>query len=101
VAAFVAPEPGEAEAGAGQGDPAGRLLQQILERAADKTVVVAAGSPYVAQAYPDIRSYLCTFSNVAVSERSAVKALFGEIPTNGRLPVTIPGVAKRGDGMTR
>jgi beta-N-acetylhexosaminidase len=101
VAAFVAPVPGEAEAGAGHGDPTGRLLQQILDRAADKTVVVAAGSPYVAQAFPQIRSYLCTFSSAAVSETSAVKALFGEIPTRGRLPVTIPGIAARGDGITR
>jgi beta-N-acetylhexosaminidase len=101
VAAFVAPEPGEAEAGAGHGDPAGRLLQQILDRAGDKTVVVAAGSPYVAEAFPQIRSYLCTFSSAAVSETSAVRALFGEIPTRGRLPVTIPGIAERGDGITR
>ncbi len=100
VAAFVAPEPGEAKAGAGHGDPTGRLLQQILDRAGDKTVVVAAGSPYVAQAFPGIRSYLCTFSSAAVSERSAVRALFGEIPTRGRLPVTIPGVAARGEGIT-
>jgi len=101
VAAFVAPEPGEAEAGAGRGDPAGQLLEQLLDRAADKTVVVAAGSPYVAQAFPQIRSYLCTFSSAAVSEGSAVRALFGEIPTRGRLPVTIPGVAERGEGITR
>jgi beta-N-acetylhexosaminidase len=101
VAAFVAPEPGEAEAGAGPGDPAGRLLQALLERAAGKTVVVAAGSPYVAEGFPGIQSYLCTFSSAAVSERSAVRALFGEIPTQGRLPVTIPGVAARGDGITR
>lgn len=101
VAAFVAPVPGEAEAGAGESDPAGRLLQQILERAADKTVVVAAGSPYVAQAFPQIRSYLCTFSSAAISETSAVRALFGEIPMRGRLPVTIPGVAARGDGITQ
>jgi beta-N-acetylhexosaminidase len=101
VAAFVAPEPGAQAAGTGPGDPTGRLLALLLERAADKTVVVAAGSPYVAQAFPEVRSYLCTFSNAAVSERSAVKALFGEIPTRGRLPVTIPGVASRGSGITR
>ena len=64
-------------------------------------MVAAVGSPYVAQVFPQIRSYLCTFSSVAVSERSAVRALFGEIPTRGRLPVTIPGVAVRGDGITR
>jgi beta-N-acetylhexosaminidase len=104
VAAFFAPEPGAAEAaeaGASGGDPAGRLVQAILDRAGDKTVVTAVGSPYVAQAFPQIRAYVCTFSSVAVSERSAVRALFGEIPMQGRLPVTIPGVAVRGDGVTR
>jgi beta-N-acetylhexosaminidase len=99
VAAFVAPEPGEAEADTGPGDPVGRLLEQLLDRAGEKTAVVAAGSPYVAQPFPGIRAYLCTFSNAPVSERSAVRALFGEIPTRGRLPVTIPGVAHRGDGI--
>jgi hypothetical protein len=28
----------------------------------------------------------------------AVRALFGEIPFRGRLPVTIPGIAQRGAG---
>jgi len=28
-----------------------------------------------------------------------VKALFGEIAITGHLPVTIPGVAKYGDGL--
>jgi beta-N-acetylhexosaminidase len=99
VAAFVAPEPGATEADAGPGDPVGRLLEQLLDRAGEKTAVVAAGSPYVAQPFLGIRTYLCTFSNAPVSERSAVRALFGEIPTRGRLPVTIPGVADRGVGI--
>jgi beta-N-acetylhexosaminidase len=89
VAAFVAPEPGERTADAGPGDPSGRLLQALLDRAASRTAVVAVGSPYVAQAFPAIQTYLCTFSNTAVSERSAVRALFGEIPLRGRLPVSI------------
>jgi beta-N-acetylhexosaminidase len=38
---------------------------------------------------------------VPVSEISAVKALFGEIPISGRLPVEIPGVAQLGDGLNR
>jgi len=28
-----------------------------------------------------------------------MKALFGEIPIQGHLPVTIPGVAERGQGI--
>jgi len=38
---------------------------------------------------------------VQTSERAAVKALFGEIPIHGKLPVTLPGIAKRGDGIDR
>jgi len=30
---------------------------------------------------------------------SAVKAMFGEIAMNGRLPVTIPNIAQRGAGL--
>jgi beta-N-acetylhexosaminidase len=100
VAAFVAPEPGESTPGAGPGDPAGRLLLGILNAAGARTVVVAVGSPYVALGYPTIGTYLCTLSSVPVSERSAVRVLFGEIPARGRLPVTLPGLAARGDGIS-
>jgi beta-N-acetylhexosaminidase len=34
-----------------------------------------------------------------VSEIATVKALFGEFPIDGKLPVTIPGLAKYGDGL--
>jgi len=36
---------------------------------------------------------------VPPSEIAAVKALYGEMPIRGRLPVTIPDLAKFGDGM--
>ena len=39
------------------------------------------------------------FSTVPTSEVAAVKALFGEIPITGHLPVRIPGFAKLGDGI--
>jgi beta-N-acetylhexosaminidase len=42
---------------------------------------------------------MCTFSNATVSEVAAIKALFGEIPIRGHLPVTIPNVAQRGTGI--
>jgi len=98
VAAFFAPAAGQVADG-GPADPAGRLLEAILEQAGDRTVVAAVGSPYVARGFPGIKTYLCTCSSAAVSERSAVKALFGEITYRGRLPVTIPGVADRGEGL--
>ena len=82
-------------------DATGQLLQQLLDRAAEKTVVVAVGNPYLASDFPAIQNYMCTFSNANVSEVSAIKALFGEIPIRGHLPVTVPNVAQRGAGIER
>jgi beta-N-acetylhexosaminidase len=71
----------------------------MLERAAEKTMVVSLGSPYFISDFPAAQNYMCAFSNSTVSEMSAVKALFGEIPVHGRLPVTIPNFAQRGTGL--
>lgn len=74
----------------------GTLLRQVLEAAAEKTAVIAMGNPYVAQNFPAIQTYICTYSNASSSELSAVKVLFGELKPEGRLPVTLPGIAPRG-----
>ncbi len=92
---------GGAKNSVGLADATGALLDQILDHAAEKTVVVAMGNPYLAQDFPGIQNYVCTFSNATVSEVSAVKALFGEIAIRGHLPVSIPNVAQRGAGIER
>jgi len=79
----------------------GKLLNSVLETAAGRTVVLAMGNPYLVQDFPAIENYMCAFSNVSVSETAAVEAMFGEIPVTGRLPVTIPAVASRGQGLAR
>lgn len=78
-----------------------RVLKAVLDRAAAHTVVLAMGNPYVIGDFPAIQNYVCAFSNASVSETAAVKALFGEIPIGGHLPVTIPGIANRGEGLER
>ena len=85
----------------GLSDASGALLQKILDRATEKTVVLAMGNPYLAQDFPAVQNYLCTFSNATVSEVSVVKALFGEIAIRGHLPVSIPNIAQRGAGIER
>jgi beta-N-acetylhexosaminidase len=82
-------------------DANGRLLREILQHAAEKTVMLAMGNPYLAEDFPNVQNYLCTFSNAGVSEITAVKALFGETAIRGRLPVTVPNIAKRGFGIDR
>ena len=70
-------------------DSTSNLLNGILARASEKTVVLAMGTPYLTEDFPNIETYICTFSNARVSEISAAKALFGEIPIRGHLPVTL------------
>src|SRR6202522_1106217 len=98
AAVYVIPTAGKVGNTVAMSDATGALLQQLLDHAAAKTAVVAMGNPYLAVDFPKIENYMCTFSNVSVSETAAVKALFGEIPIRGRLPVSIPNIASRGAG---
>lgn len=96
AAVYVIPSAGRAVAGE-TGSPALErgpevVLTDVLKVAAAKTVVVSLGNPYILAQNPAIQNYVCTYSNATVSELSAAKFLFGEIPANGRLPVTIPGI---------
>jgi beta-N-acetylhexosaminidase len=68
---------------------------------AGKTPVtlVALGNPYLVRSFPNVSAYVATYSPTPTSEAALAKAVFGEIDITGRLPVTIPGVAKYGDGV--
>jgi beta-N-acetylhexosaminidase len=61
--------------------------------------LVALGNPYLVRNFPNAATYLTTYSPTPTAETSLAKALFGEIPIGGRLPVSIPGIAKYGDGI--
>jgi beta-N-acetylhexosaminidase len=79
-------------------DSTSALFEKILGRASERTAVLAMGNPYLTDDFPAIQNYICTFSNVTVSEVSAARALFGEIPMSGRMPVTLSNArAQAGD----
>jgi beta-N-acetylhexosaminidase len=103
VAAYMVPTPakqvmveGKLVNSVGLEQATGQLLTQLLDVAAEKTVIIAMGNPYVARDFPNTQNYICTYSNSATSELSAVKLLFGELKAQGKLPVTLPGIASRG-----
>jgi beta-N-acetylhexosaminidase len=108
IAAYVVPTPakqvmvnGQMVNSVGLEQATGELLRNILDVAGHKTALVAMGNPYVAQSFPTVETYLCTFSNATSSEVGAVKVLFAEAGSPGHLPVTLPGIAKRGLGLQR
>jgi CubicO group peptidase (beta-lactamase class C family)/beta-glucosidase-like glycosyl hydrolase len=65
------------------------------------TALVILGSPYLAERFPLAKTVLCAFSTSEVAERAAVRALFGQTAIHGRLPVTVPQVARLGAGLDR
>jgi len=74
------------------------FLNSLIAGKAPVTLV-ALGNPYLVRNFPSVGAYLTTFSPTPNSETSLAKALFGEIPISGHLPVTIPDVAKYGQGI--
>jgi beta-N-acetylhexosaminidase len=77
-------------------DATANLLSRILARATEKTAVLAMGTPYLTDDFPTIQNYICTFSNATVSEISAARALFGEIPIPGHMPVNLSNASGPG-----
>ncbi len=64
-------------------------------------VVVSFGSPYLLRDFPDIQTYICAWGGQDIAQVAVAQALFGESAIGGRLPITIPGLAKRGDGIEK
>jgi beta-glucosidase-like glycosyl hydrolase len=65
------------------------------------TIAVSFGSPYTLRDFPHLRTYAAAYSVQPIMQVAAVEAIFGEAPITGRLPVTIPGLHPRGEGIQR
>jgi beta-N-acetylhexosaminidase len=74
------------------------LMTKLIE-SGKPVMLMSLGNPYLLRSFPNVAGYLTTFSTVPPSEIAAVQALYGEIPIQGHLPVTIPNLAKFGDGI--
>ncbi|HWP03173.1 MAG TPA: glycoside hydrolase family 3 protein [Gemmatimonadaceae bacterium] len=76
------------------------LVSEILRRHA-KVVLVSFGSPYILQYVPNVGTYLVAWGGSAASQRAAARALLGEIPITGRMPIAVPPSLPLGAGLTR
>ena len=64
-------------------------------------VTVCFGNPYTATFLPKLPAVLLGYEFSDFTERAAAKALAGEIPIGGRLPISLPGMFPVGHGLTR
>jgi len=75
------------------------LIDQIY-KSGKPVVTLSLGSPYLIERFPQADTWLSAFGISDVAQISMARALFGEIPIRGHLPVTIPGVdLKAGFGI--
>lgn len=79
-------------------EPYTKLVGDLLA-SGKPLILVGLGNPYLLRSFPNVPGYVVTFSTVAPAEVAVVKALTGQIPIRGKLPVSIPGLAKYGDGI--
>jgi beta-N-acetylhexosaminidase len=77
----------------------GPFIEKLTNSPTPVVFVSVGSNPYLLSQFPKVAAYLATFSLTPPSETAAVKALFGEIPITGHLPVSIPGFAALGDGI--
>jgi len=54
-------------------------------------IFISLGTPYLINYFPEITTYLCTYSSKEASEEYVVKALKGKLKPRGILPVSLQG----------
>src|SRR6266851_969189 len=75
-------------------------LAEQLYKTEKPIITVGFGSPYLIEKFPQAETWLAAFGISDVAQISVARALFGQIPVRGHLPVTVPGVnLKAGFGM--
>jgi beta-N-acetylhexosaminidase len=74
-------------------------LVNALLHAHIKTIVVALRMPYDLQAFPHAPTFLCAYSLLPPSMRALARILVGEKASEGKLPVSIPGLYPIGHRM--
>lgn len=66
-----------------------------------KVVLVSFNNPYLQLGLPLTEAHLIAWSPWTSSQRAAARAMLGRAPITGKLPITLPGVANYGFGLTR
>jgi beta-N-acetylhexosaminidase len=84
--------------------PLVKLLQDLARTTASTPkpfISIFFGNPYVPMGLPTLPAILLTYDFYDLPEGAAVRAIAGEAPITGRLPVSMPGMFDAGWGIVR
>jgi beta-glucosidase-like glycosyl hydrolase/CubicO group peptidase (beta-lactamase class C family) len=79
-------------------------LADFVDRASREQiplVLVSFGNPYLLTAVPEVGTYLVAWGDREVSQAAAARAVTGARDIEGRLPISIPPLHQRGEGVLR
>ena len=80
--------------------PEQAALAEQVYKTGKPVITVGLGSPYLIERFPQAETWLAAFGISDVAQIAVARALFGEIPVRGHLPVSVPGVnLKAGFGI--
>ena len=64
-----------------------------------KLVVTSFGNPYALLQFPEVGTYVIAWGQWDVLQRAAARALTGQAPITGKLPIAIPPLHRIGEGL--
>ncbi len=99
IGVYLPPRSGSGSIGAPSA--LGAFVEAVGRAGGGAATVVSFGNPYLLSDLPGARSYLAAWGGREVSQRAAARAVVGAVDVAGRLPVSIPPLHTRGDGLTR
>ncbi|MFW5952300.1 MAG: glycoside hydrolase family 3 protein, partial [Gemmatimonadota bacterium] len=76
-----------------------RVASLAADLAARGGVILSFGDPYLLGQVPEAGTYVLAWSDAPASQEAAVRALAGEIPVTGRLPIDLPPEYGVGHGI--
>ena len=67
------------------------IIRSLHESAGERLLVVALRDPYELANFPEVGTYVCSFSFRPCAAQAAAEVLLGETEASGRSPVSVPG----------
>lgn len=67
------------------------IIRSLHESVGERLIVVALRDPYKLAGFPEIGTYVCSFSFRPCAAQAAAEVLLGETEARGRSPVSVPG----------
>ncbi len=74
------------------------FIQQLQVRG-NRVILCVFGNPYSLKFFPDLPALLCGYEDNPITQSVVAQVLFGALPARGRLPVSVNGTFKAGEGV--